>query len=375
MSLTSLIKEYALSLGYARVGITSAETFRKHLEVLNGRRGAYGFHLADARNPLAGAAPKTLMPSAKSIVSLAFDYARTAFPDSLLRCIGRIYLARCYSPPSGTLNGSRHALMRAFLEKNGCMAGDGIFLPERWCAARSGIAFFGRNNFAYAKGIGSFIALSSFAVDKELDYDAPSGDPPCPPDCDRCIRACPTGALEPFRLNPRKCLAFNAWRTQDGLPHCSSRIPPEIRHLMGTRIHGCDLCQEACPRNGAKLRAAFPEDPFLELIARDFSLPRLLNMTDGFFETRVRPIMYNYIKDPRYFRRNAAVALGNLRDPRHIPDLAIALRDPDELIRSSAAWALGRIGGRGAQPFLEQAAARESSASALSEIREALAAC
>ena len=144
---------------------------------------------------------------------------------------------------------------------------------------------------------------------------------------------------------------------------------------MGTRIHGCDLCQEACPRNGAKLRAAFPEDPFLELIARDFSLPRLLNMTDGFFETRVRPIMYNYIKDPRYFRRNAAVALGNLRDPRHIPDLAIALRDPDELIRSSAAWALGRIGGRGAQPFLEQAAARESSASALSEIREALAAC
>lgn len=101
----------------------------------------------------------------------------------------------------------------------------------------------------------------------------------------------------------------------------------------------------------------------------------MLNMTGGVFKTRVRPIMYNYIKEPRYFLRNAAVALGNLRDPRHIPDLAIALRDPDELVRSSVAWALGRSGGRSAQPFLEQAAARESSASALSDIREALAAC
>lgn len=58
MPLTSLRKEYALSLGYARVGVTSAETFRKHLEALNVRRDACGFHLADARNPLAGAAPK-----------------------------------------------------------------------------------------------------------------------------------------------------------------------------------------------------------------------------------------------------------------------------------------------------------------------------
>lgn len=58
MPLTSLLKEYALSLGYARVGGTSAETFGKHLEVLNVRRDACGFHLADARNPLPGAAHK-----------------------------------------------------------------------------------------------------------------------------------------------------------------------------------------------------------------------------------------------------------------------------------------------------------------------------
>lgn len=45
----------------------------------------------------------------------------------------------------------------------------------------------------------------------------------------------------------------------------------------------------------------------------------MLNMTGGVFKTRVRPIMYNYIKEPRYFLRNAAVALGNLRDPRHYP--------------------------------------------------------
>ena len=50
------------------------------------------------------------------------------------------------------------------------------------------------------------------------------------------------------------------------------RIPGN-RPLMETRVHGCDLCKKACPRNGTKLRSAFPEAPLFELITRDFILP------------------------------------------------------------------------------------------------------
>jgi epoxyqueuosine reductase len=66
--------------------------------------------------------------------------------------------------------------------------------------------------------------------------------------------------------------------------------------------------------------------------------------------------------------RNAAVALGNARDASAIPSLAEALRDPDPLVRSHAAWALGQIGGPKARAILEDAIAREADQAVRGEI-------
>ncbi|MGH9362261.1 MAG: HEAT repeat domain-containing protein, partial [Thermoanaerobaculia bacterium] len=53
------------------------------------------------------------------------------------------------------------------------------------------------------------------------------------------------------------------------------------------------------------------------------------------------------MKRARYdgLRRNAAVAMGNRRDPRHAPALTAALADDDPVVRSHAAWALARLPG------------------------------
>ena len=59
------------------------------------------------------------------------------------------------------------------------------------------------------------------------------------------------------------------------------------------------------------------------------------------------------IKEKKYFQRNAAIALGNLGDPAFIPDLAVAMNDPEDLVRVYAAWTLGKIGGRSANQILE----------------------
>ena len=374
MSLTTDIKDFALDIGYNRVGITSAESFSDHIDEVQSRGAIYDFYVEDPRQFLKGSQPKKAMPSAKSIISMAWDYSQKAFPDSLLGKIGRIYQARCYNAPPHRINGARYQLMLDFLEKMGCEIDRGIIVPERRTAARAGVTTFGNNNFAYVKRTGSFILLCSIVVDKELEYDTPTYKIKCPKECTACMDACPTGAIyEPLKLDPRRCIAFNAWWTQDGRPCVTSYIPPEIREKMGTRVHGCDVCQEACPRNSAKLKAKLPEDTFLVQLAEEFNLPKMLEMSDHFYEKTVCPIMYNYINDKKYFQRNAAIALGNTGDPDHIPLLDQAMENSEELVRGYAAWALGRIGGSKARAVLESRLKREDSKFVIAEIKTGLA--
>ncbi|HWR45134.1 epoxyqueuosine reductase [Sporomusa sp.] len=373
MSLTAQIKEFALDIGYSKVGIIPADSFPEYIEDLTNRYGMYSFYIKGPARPLAAADPRSLMPEAKSIITTVYDYSQKSFPGELSDKIGRIYQARCYNAPAERINGARPQLMREFLQKLGCVVGDKIGLPERLVAAKAGIVNYGRNNFAYAKDIGSFIYLTSFVVDKELEYDDnPTVEVDCPENCSACMKACPTQAIyEPNKLNPGRCIAFNTFLTQDGM--AGSHIEPEMREKMGVKVHGCDICQEVCPRNQARLKAKLPDDAFLVKVAQDFSLAQMLNMTDAFYMTRVRPLLYNYIREKKYFQRNAAIALGNLGDSAFVPDLAAAMDDPEDLVRGYAAWALGKIGGRLAKQILEAKLSRETTDSVRKEIEAALA--
>lgn len=358
------IKEYGLRIGYSSVGITSADGFPEYVDEVVSRGDKYDIFNFMSTSPLHGAMPRNAMPEAKSIIVLVWDYFQNDFPEDLKTMIGKIYMARCYNPPPDTLAHARLELMKRYLSANGCAVNADIGVPARWAAARAGVATFGRNNFAYAGDAGSYIVIGTIVVDRELDCDRPTMESGCPPDCRACLNACPTKALyAPFRLDPKRCVAFNNWVTQDGRGDISSFIPHDVREGIGCRIHGCDVCQDVCPRNRKKLKAPKAVDGYVERIGRDLTLPAILNMTDDFFENRVRPIMYNYIKDKRYFMRNAAIAMGNAKDEAYVGDLAVALANPDEMIRTYAAWALGEIGGR-AVGALEARAAKEPSGSA-----------
>ncbi|EHJ46181.1 PBS lyase HEAT domain protein repeat-containing protein [Solidesulfovibrio carbinoliphilus subsp. oakridgensis] len=375
MSLTENIKEYALDIGYAAVGFTAADAFADYRAELSARNDQYDFLMKRPAGPFAGAEPRTLMPGARSIVVVAYDFGCTAFPESLVGVIGRIYQARCYTPPPNRLHGARRELLASFLRQNGCAVGQGFMVPLRPAATRAGVATVGRNTFAYAARAGSFICLEAFVVDAELACDAPTERVNCPPNCRACIDACPTGALyEPLHMNPRRCITFNTCFARDGLgPGVSDSIPHDIREAMSTRVHGCDACQEACPRNRARLEAKLPEDPFLERHAREFSLNRMVNMDEAYFETTAQLLLYNYIREKKYHQRNAAIALGNLGDRAAVPDLRQALGDPEAVVREHAAWALGKIGGTEAKRALEGARGTEPVALVAAAIEEALA--
>jgi epoxyqueuosine reductase len=126
---------------------------------------------------------------------------------------------------------------------------------------------------------------------------------------------------------------------------------------MGDWVYGCDICQEVCPYT----KAARP-DPDPEFLPAHIdhaypSLRWLLTMDDAAFRSR-----YAGRATLRTRRaglaRNAAVALGNVGTEADLPVLLDAALHHDEaLVRGHAAWAVGRLAGRGvvAGPAAEKA--------------------
>lgn len=185
MSLTQEIKEYGLNLGYARVGVTTADDFPEFAEEVRSRGSLYDFYRRSDGEFLNRISPRRTMPSARSIIVLIWDYARTAFPQELVGKVGRVYQARCYNPPADHVNEARFELMLRLLRDRGMEVAVNKLLPDRWAGARAGVTTFGKNNFAYADGIGSFITIRTIMVDAELEYDAPTVETKCPADCTR----------------------------------------------------------------------------------------------------------------------------------------------------------------------------------------------
>jgi epoxyqueuosine reductase len=365
MSLSADIREFALGLGYDRVGFTTADSFPIYARELTERGHMYSWTPGLRERLLRVADPSKLFPEARSIVVAVYGYFKHAYPEELVGKVGRYYQSRGGAPPL-PLHAARYRLLREFIEKTGCRVARGRSVPPpRLSSARSGAATMGKNCFAFAGDMGSYVSITVFLVDAELEYDEPTMLVECPERCTLCLDACPTGALyEPLKMNPQRCVAYNSYTA--GVPV----IPRQLREGMGTWIFGCDACQDACPRNKPRLRMALPPNPYLEWLADDLRLETMVNMSDESFR-RVQWLL-NYITEKRFFQRNAAVALGNRGDTDAVALLAGAMDDPEEIVRGHAAWALGKIGGQKARRTLEARLRSEREEYVREEIRAAL---
>jgi epoxyqueuosine reductase len=104
-----------------------------------------------------------------------------------------------------------------------------------------------------------------------------------------------------------------------------------------------------------------PENRPLVDRAGDLQLETLLTMTEAHYVNKVWPLAF-YISRKKIakWQMNAARALGNLGDGRHVPLLIQSFEEnPDETVRGMCAWALGRLGGGRAQAALEGRLPRE----------------
>src|SRR6201995_419634 len=178
---------------------------------------------------------------------------------------------------------------------------------------------------------GSWVVLGTLVTDVELE--------PTPPlttdcgDCRLCVDACPTGALdEPGTLDATRCLSY--W------PQAPAPIPEGYRAALGAQVYGCDICQDVCPWNrGTQKRRASLEPggghvDLLEWLEADGAV------VTGFDR------LYVPRNQPRYLRRDGAVALGNVGGAEHVDALTRAAGGDDELVAEHARWALARIAAR-----------------------------
>ena len=383
------VTAHAYACGFDLVGVTSAYDFDADREVAleRIREGQMdGLPWYTESRVMRGTSPSELLPGARSIICLGLSYLGEDWPEGPSTGSGRTATGRV----------ARYAWvrdyhrvmkrrMREFVrsverELRAEIAArwyvdDGPML-DRAAANRAGIGWFGKNTNILTPQFGSWVFLGQVITDLDLEPDAPLKKS-CG-SCVRCIEDCPTGAIvAPYVVDNTRCISYLTIENRGAIPH-------DLRPMMQDWVFGCDICQDVCPVNrkaqparqpipfpaAAKRRDSSTTSGLTERMAL-LDLVELLEMSDDDFRTRFAgtPIMR---AKRTGMQRNACVALGNRSDTRAVPALGRVLRRGEPLVRSHAAWALGRIGGPEAAALLSEAAATEIEPDVAKEIESAL---
>ncbi len=369
-TLADRIRAEAERLGFDAIGFARAKAHPDRRRLLawlaEGRHGTMDWM---ARNPARRSDPGAILREARTVISVALGYYRGDWPNAgdpapLSGRIARYAWGRDYHKRVRKRLLSLTRAIRA-MEPTARIApyiDTGPVLDRAW-AVEAGIGWIGKNTNVILKRAGSWYFLGELLTDLELPADLPSKSY-CG-SCSRCITACPTGAIVgPYQLDARRCISYLTIEHRGG-------IPLELRPAIGTRIFGCDDCQEVCPWNRFATHTSNPEFAARPEQQTPELLP-LLALDEAAFSARFQGTTLRRAGRDR-FVRNVAVALGNLGDPRAVAALRRALLgDADRSVRGHAAWALGKIADSHAADALREAAALERDSEVLGEIRYAL---
>lgn len=280
--------------------------------------------------------PQKVLLGARSVIVVALNYFQGNQPAQSLEA-GRI--ARyAWGEDYHELMLQKLEKLSAFLSEQGgiqkCYVDTGPIL-ERDYAAEAGVGWHGKSTMLIDPKLGTWFFLGEILTTLELPPDAPQ-EARCGT-CQRCIVACPTGAItEPHRLDARRCISYLTIELKGS-------IPLDLRPLIGDRIYGCDDCLDACPWNrfaSVSREAAFAAGPGIGRPLRDY-----LALDDATFRALFRGSPIRRIKR-RGFLRNVCVALGNVGGCEDLPALQRAANDSEPLIAEHAAWAIDRIQAR-----------------------------
>ncbi len=263
------IKEEALRLGFDFCGIAKADFLEEEAPVLEkwllqNMQGkmAYMQNHFDKRLD-----PRQLVPGAKSVISLLYNYYTDVKQDDDSPKISKYAYGKDYH---FVIKDKLKELLGFIQQKIGKVEGrvfvDSAPVLERAWAKKSGLGWIGKNTNLINKNNGSFFFLAEIICDLELDADGPIEDY-CGT-CTRCIDACPTEAIiKPYVVDGSKCISYVTIELKEA-------IPVEFSGKMDDWIFGCDVCQDVCPWNrfskAHKERSFSPSENMLHMKEKDW---------------------------------------------------------------------------------------------------------
>ncbi|MEX0812078.1 MAG: tRNA epoxyqueuosine(34) reductase QueG [Chitinophagales bacterium] len=239
------IKKWASELGFMQCGIAKAEQLEPEARQLEawlkqGRHGQmqYMENYFEKRTD-----PRKLVPGAKSVISLLFNYyTEKKQEDATAPKISKYAYGRDYHKVVKKKLKQLFAKMQEELgEIDGRFFVDSAPVMDKAWAKRSGLGWIGKNTNLLNKQSGSFFFVAEIICDLELQYDGPVTDH-CGT-CTACIDACPTGALDqPYQIDGSKCISYFTIELKE-------EIPNEFKGQFENWAFGCDICQDVCPWN------------------------------------------------------------------------------------------------------------------------------
>ncbi|MEL0009543.1 MAG: tRNA epoxyqueuosine(34) reductase QueG [Flammeovirgaceae bacterium] len=242
---SQLVKRLAKQIGFSSCGISKARFLKEEEKNFENwlKKGHQGTMSYLERNFDKRLNPQKLVPGAKSVISLTYNY----FPPSTISKQNSFIISKyAYGKDYHfVIKEKLKALFNLLKKEIGDIEGrvfvDSAPIHERAWAKISGLGWIGKNSLLINKKMGSYFFLAEIVSNLDLEYDSSVSDH-CGT-CTKCIDACPTDAITQSQVvDANKCISYLTIENKN-------KIPKELSRSFNNYIFGCDICQDVCPWN------------------------------------------------------------------------------------------------------------------------------
>jgi epoxyqueuosine reductase len=197
--------------------------------------------------------PTKLVPGAKSVISLLYNYSpEENFDDAGVKISKYAYGQDYHFVIKDKMKTFMTRIANDIGDVDGRVFVDSAPVLDRAWAARGGLGWIGKHSLLITKKKGSFYFIAELILDLDLVADGPTTDH-CGT-CTACIDACPTDAIVADKVvDSTKCISYLTIELRE-------QIPNHFKDKMEGWAFGCDICQDVCPWN--KFTAPHAQDKF-----------------------------------------------------------------------------------------------------------------